>query len=111
MPTTRETLIEEIIFNARRDRKRLEAVADGLVGGFVQVKRPDEDPTEEFDPEVAAAFAEEISKIGDSLSKITHELVELVKLSRRSEDGPVKRLDAGELEATYDLIQPEEKAN
>jgi hypothetical protein len=110
MPTTKETLTEEIISNARRDRKRLEAVADGLVNGFAKV--PDETSGEEveFDPEIAAAFAEEIAKIGDSLTKVNQQLVELVKIEQKNAppaENPVK-LGAKDVESVYDSIQPQE---
>jgi hypothetical protein len=111
-PLSKEDLIAEILRNARRDRVRLETVADGLVNGFSLVPKPGEQSEQDFDPEVAAAFAEEISKIGDSLSKINHELVELVKLDRKSQpdDGP-KKLGPDQVEDAYDEIQPQEIPN
>lgn len=108
MSNLKEQLIDEIIANARRDRARLEAVADGLVNGFADIPLGGE-ADDKFDPEIAAAFAEEISKIGDSLSKINHELVELVKLdSKKDRPGSPVKLDEQAVEEAYDAIQPEE---
>jgi hypothetical protein len=74
----KKTLVDEVIENARRDRKRLEAVADGLTHGF-----DSKDDSEELDPEVSAAFAEEIAKISDSLTKVNQQLVELIKVDAK----------------------------
>lgn len=108
--TTKETLTEEIIKNARRDRKRLEAVADGLVNGFAKVPEEGEDQSE-FDPEIAAAFAEEIAKIGDSLTKVNQQLVELVKIETKNapppDNNPVK-LGKQDVDDVYESIQPQE---
>ena len=84
---TEKTLVDEIIENARRDRRRLESVAEGLTNGFKQMGETD--PGEEpLDPDVSAAFAEEIAKISDSLTKVNQQLVELVKIDAK------KTLDA-----------------
>jgi len=107
--TTKEVLTEEIIKNARRDRKRLEAVADGLVNGFAKI--PDEGADQsEFDPEVAAAFAEEIAKIGDSLTKVNQQLVELVKIEHKNVPAPldISKLGKSDVEDVYNEIQPQE---
>lgn len=106
---TREDLIEEIIANARRDRKRLEAVADGLVNNFAKVPTPDqaEDPAE-FDPEIAAAFAEEIAHVGDSLTRVNQQLVELVKTETKAKKAAPGRLSPEEVESAYEAILPEE---
>lgn len=77
---TEKTLVDEIIENARKDRRRLEAVADGLTHGFDQLGANTGDDEEALDPEVSAAFAEEIAKIADSLTKVNQQLVELVKI-------------------------------
>lgn len=111
MSTTKENLTEEIIANARRDRKRLEAVADGLVNGFAKVPDETSDEEVEFDPEIAAAFAEEIAKIGDSLTKVNQQLVELVKIEHKNappiDANPVK-LGAKDVNDVYEQIQPQE---
>jgi hypothetical protein len=109
MATTKENLTEEIISNARRDRKRLEAVADGLVQGFARVPSPEEqgDPNE-FDPEIAAAFAEEIAKIGDSLTRVNQQLVELVKIETKRFVPAPSKLGKEDVEEVYDEIQPQE---
>ena len=61
--TSRESLIEEIISNTRRDRVRLEACADGLTQGFGRMSATEDEEGNPLDPEVAAAFAEEIARI------------------------------------------------
>lgn len=106
---TKESLTEEIIANARRDRKRLEAVIDGLANGFARVPTQEDDNPDEFNPDVAAAFAEEISKIGDSLTRINQQLVELVKIDAKkpSDQNPV-RLGKEDVDAVYDEINPQE---
>jgi predicted lipid-binding transport protein (Tim44 family) len=114
MDTTREMLTEEIIENARRDRKRLEMVADALTKryNFGDLKEIEELETvdSQLDPEVAAAFAEEIAKIGDSLTRVNQQLVELVKVETRrtpSDDQPTK-LTSRQKEDVFDEIQPQE---
>lgn len=109
MATTKEALTDEIITNARRDRKRLEAVADGLVNGFAKVPVEGDDQNE-FDPEVAAAFAEEIAKIGDSLTKVNQQLVELVKIEHKNVPPvvDVSKLSTKDVKDVYDQIQPQE---
>ena len=109
MPTNKDELTDEIIANARRDRKRLEKVADGLVFGFDRLSTAGSEDEEQLDSEASASFAEEISSITDSLSKINHELVELVKLDKKSAPSadPVK-LGKHELDEVYNDIHPEE---
>lgn len=109
---SKEELIDEIINNARRDRKRLEAVADGLANGFARVPTSGEDEIDDhFDSEVAAAFAEEISKISDSLSKVNQQLVEIVKSERKNsvpDDASPKKLTPDQIDGVYDEINPQE---
>lgn len=100
----------EIISNARRDRKRLEAVADGLLEGSRASADPDS-PEGEINTEVAAAFAEEIAKISDSLTRTNQQLVELLKADRKSAAAAPTRLDSADVEDALDQIQPEEQPN
>jgi hypothetical protein len=79
---TEKTLVDEIIENARKDRLRLEAVAGGLMHGFG--KFGDSTEGDPLDPEVSAAFAEEIAQIADSLTKVNQQLVELVKIDAKA---------------------------
>lgn len=83
MEKTEKTLVDEIIENARNDRRRLEAVADGLTRGFDRTGDIAEDENQALDPEVSAAFAEEIAKVSDSLTRVNQQLVELVKIDAR----------------------------
>lgn len=113
---TEKTLVDEIIENARKDRKRLEAVADGLTQGFGRFGDSVQEEGEPLDPEVSAAFAEEIAKVADSLTKVNQQLVELVKIdakaSRAAEDNkPVSKggkISKGEAEAIFDELSGEE---
>jgi len=110
-----KTLVDEIIENARADRKRLEAVANGLTHGFGQLGDSEGDG-EALDPEVSAAFAEEIAKVTDSLSKINQQLVELVKIDVKRTPVDQKPTADGSLskkekESIYDeLSAPDVKA-
>lgn len=109
----RDELIGEIIRNARRDRLRLEAVADGLANGLARLPKPEEPETDKFDPEIAAAFAEEIAKISEALTKSNQQLVELVKIAKKEEPAaeiPAKpgQLTPSEIADAYDEIQPQE---
>ena len=105
----RETLTQEIIGNARRDRKRLEAVADGLTRRYDDLKAIDEDrPSDTIDPEVAAAFAEEIAKLSDSLTRVNQQLVELVKVENRRAPAADDKLDSKQTQEIFDEIQPQE---
>lgn len=81
---TERTLVDEIIENARKDRKRLESVANGLTHGFGRFGDTSNEEGEPLDPEVSAAFAEEIAKIADSLTKVNQQLVELVKIDAKA---------------------------
>jgi hypothetical protein len=113
MAPTREELIAEIVANARRDRKRLEAVADGLANGFKKPIAGDDAESDDFDSDVAAAFAEEIAKVGDSLTRVNQQLVELVKSEKKNvdvDDGKPKKLKPADVEDVYDNIQPEEES-
>ncbi len=109
--TTREILTEEIIANARRDRKRLEAVANSLTTRYDEIKaemgkREEESP---LIPEVSAAFAEDIARLSDSLTRVNQQLVELVKIEhRRSPPEEQEKLGQGDVERVYDEIQPQE---
>ena len=114
VPTTRESLTEEIIQNARRDRKRLEAVADSLTHRYDELKASEElaAADDQLDPEVAAAFAEEIAKLSDSLTRVNQQLVELVKVETRrappEDENKPKKLSDAQKEDVFNAIQPQE---
>lgn len=114
---TERTLVDEIIENARRDRKRLEAVADGLTHGFGRLGDSVEENGEALDPEVSAAFAEEIAQVSDSLTKVNQQLVELVKIDAKAtakhednkpatKDGKITRKEAEDI---YDELAEGQK--
>lgn len=109
--TTRENLIEEIISNTRRDRTRLEACADGLTQGFGRMNTATDDEGSPLDPEVAAAFAEEIARISEALTNSNKQLVELVKMEAKAAppaEDPTQ-LSKKDLEDVYESIRPQEK--
>ena len=105
--TSKESLIEEILANARKDRTMLESVAEGLLKNIQETSVSGEEDLK-VDPEVAAAFAEQLTDVSEALTKINHELVELVKMERKQAAVPNK-LDKDELESAYDEIQPQEE--
>lgn len=106
-------LIDEVIQNARRDRARLEKVADALV----VISEDTEEAPAEGEEKIAnaaasAAVSEDLSRITDSLTKITHELVELVKHQRRmAQDDDEKSLDNKDKDDVYDRLEKERKPN
>jgi hypothetical protein len=60
----------------------------------------------------SAAVSEDLSRITDSLTKITHELVELVKHQRRmAQDDDEKSLDNKDKDDVYDRLEKERKPN
>ena len=106
--TTKESLVDEIIENARKDRKRLESVAKGLTGGLFNLGSEDDGTVDE---ETAAAFAEEISKISDSLTKINQGLIELVKMDAKkavAQPDPTK-LSEADKESLYDEVDEKDQ--
>lgn len=114
MPTKREDLIDEIIANARRDRKRLESVADGLIQKYNDTSdfAATEESQAQADPEVAAAFSEELAKVSDSLTKINQQLVEIVKVEKKSSSAQADgKLSSEDVEDAYNEIQPEDVTN
>jgi uncharacterized protein YoxC len=54
-----------------------------LTLGFGRLGENVENNGDTLDPEVSAAFAEEIAKVTDSLSKVNQQLVELVKIDAK----------------------------
>jgi phosphoserine phosphatase len=106
MSINKEELLNEIIANSRRDRKRLEAAMDGLLNASDRFNQSEE-VEQEVNTEVAAAFAEQIAKLGDSLTRVNHELVEIIKADKKAAIVPDK-LDPSDVNDVYDEIQPEE---
>jgi hypothetical protein len=100
-----EQLREEIVENSRKDRERLEQVADGLLK-LTQKEREiaQDEAASELPMEAAAAVSEELSKITDSLSKINAGLIELVKIDAKSSVDPKARVEK-QRDTIYDEIQ------
>lgn len=106
----RDQLIEEIVDNARRDRKRLETTLQGLTTGFKSfTENPDE--AEQLNTEVAAAYAEIIAKVGEVLTRVNHELVELIKADKNVQKVGPGKLDPSDVQDVYEEISPEEQPN
>jgi len=108
---TKVDLIEEVITNARRDRARLEKVADALL----TVSDDTEEAPAEGEEKIAnaaasAAVSEELSKVTDSLTKINQQLVELVKHQRKtSQNEDDQKLDGAEKDDIYARLEKEKK--
>lgn len=99
-----EQLREEIVENSRKDRERLEQVADGLLKLVDKERSAEEQVASELPAEAAAAVSEELSKITDSLTKINAGLIELVKIDAKSPADPKARLEK-QRDTIYDEIQ------
>jgi hypothetical protein len=100
--------VEEVITNARRDRIRLEKVADALltVSADDQVRSEGEQMIAQA--AASAAVSEELSKVTDSLTKINQQLVELIKHQRRMSDSDEsKKLADGEKDEVYNRLEGE----
>jgi hypothetical protein len=108
MPIERD-LRKEIIENARKDRTRLEEVAESLLslahkeGALAAV-----DP--EMTGEAAAAVSEELSRVTDSLTKINAGLIELVKVDAKKEVDPKKALER-ERDKIFDEVEESRRIN
>lgn len=102
-----EQLTNEIVENARSDRERLVEFADGLKE-FAQKgsKTDDEDLDARMDPEVALALSEQIAKVSDSLTKINQQLIELVKIDAKKNEGAGNgKFSNGEKESIYEEME------
>lgn len=108
---TKMDLIEEVIENARKDRARLEKVADALLTVSAdQPEAPAQGEEKIAQAAASAAVSEELSKVTDSLTKINQQLVELVKHQRKSADmDTAKSLDKGEKDDIYAQMELERK--
>jgi hypothetical protein len=108
---TKTDLIEEVIANARRDRSRLEKVADALLTVSSDTpEAPAEGEEAIAQAAASAAVSEELSKVTDSLTKINQQLVEIVKHQRRTADvDEAKTLDKNEKEDIYAQMENERK--
>lgn len=107
----KKELIEEIIENARRDRLRLEKVADALI----KVSEDTEEAPAEGEENIAnaaasAAVSEELSKVTDSLTKINQSLVEVFKHQRKSaQNEDDKKMTSSDKDDVYDRLEKERK--
>jgi len=100
----RDQLAAEIVENARKDRARLEKVANGLANGLQSVVS-DNESAEGGDSEMAVAFAEELAKVTDSLTRVNQQLVELVKAEKKKSVLGAGKLPDGVREELYDELQ------
>jgi alkanesulfonate monooxygenase SsuD/methylene tetrahydromethanopterin reductase-like flavin-dependent oxidoreductase (luciferase family) len=102
----KKELIDEAIENARRDRARLEKVANALL----TVSEDTEEAPAEGEEKIAnaaasAAVSEELSKVTDSLTKINQSLIELVKHQRRQQIDD--KLDNNDKDDVYSRLEKE----
>lgn len=103
-----DQLVEEIVENARDDRERLIACAEGLRKFAEKGGAESEGTGEGMDPEVALALSEQIAKISDSLTKINQQLVSLVQIDSKKKEGDVAgdgRLSKKDKEAVYEELE------
>lgn len=91
--TQKQSLVDEIQENVRRDRQRLEKLQDRILSSLEQEPHPDDgEGDEELAPHALAAIAEGVARIADSLSRSNSQLVEIAKLQAR-ESPPAKQGD------------------
>ncbi len=103
-----EQLVEEIVNNARDDRERLIACAEGLRKFAEKGGVESEGDGEGMDPEVALALSEQIAKISDSLTKINGQLVMLVQIDSKKKGGDLAgdgKLSKEEKESVYQELE------
>jgi vacuolar-type H+-ATPase subunit I/STV1 len=109
--TKPEELQQEIVENARSDRKRLVQIADGLKKFADRGQVQAEGDGEGMDPEVALALSEQVAKVSDSLTKINQQLVELVRINARRIPSAeeIAKFNAKEKDSVYDEMEAERK--
>jgi len=102
-------LVEEVLANARRDRARLEKVADALLAVSTDTEEaPAEGEEKIANAAASAAVSEELSKVTDSLTRINQQIVELVKHQRKSAQSEEDRkLDGDEKDDIYSRLEKE----
>ena len=84
------SILDEITENVRRDRKRLELVAEKLVSVLKDEGDDEEHPR---DPLAAVGLAENVAKISDALTRSNGLLVELAKM--KSKESIAKKMVKG----------------
>lgn len=105
----KKELYEEVIENARRDRARLEKVADALLTVSADTEEaPAEGEEKIANAAASAAVSEELSKVTDSLTKINQGLIELVKYQRKTQaQEDEKRMETTDKEDVYARLEKE----
>lgn len=100
-----------MIANARRDRARLEKVADALLTVSDDTEEAPAVGEEKIaNAAASAAVSEELSKVTDSLTKINQQLVELVKHERKQrQNDEDKKMDTSDKEDVYQRLEGERK--
>lgn len=109
----KKELFEEVIENARRDRARLEKVADALLTVSADTEEaPAEGEEKIANAAASAAVSEELSKVTDSLTRINQGLIELVKHQRKTmQQEEDKKMDAKDKEDVYARLESERKGD
>ena len=105
----KKELFDEVIENARRDRARLEKVADALLTVSTDTEEaPAEGEEKIANAAASAAVSEELSKVTDSLTKINQSLVTLVTLERkRAQAEDDKKMENEDKEDVYARLEKE----
>jgi len=105
----KKELFEEVIENARRDRARLEKVADALLTVSADTEEaPAEGEEKIANAAASAAVSEELSKVTDSLTKINQGLIELVKHQRRTQQQQDdEKMNSDDKEDVYKRLEKE----
>lgn len=96
MTITTEQLFQEILTNARRDRKTIETVQDDLIKAVKSVQVQEDGLT-------MMAIAEQLAKLADSLTRTNAALVEISKV--QAKNGPPPEDPKENADSIYDEIQ------
>lgn len=91
-----DQLIELILENAKKDRKKLETVCDALlkIGSVGEFQ----------DPEAQASVAIPMAKVAEALTKNNAQLVELVKIKVRSVPKKEEEFSDDDLAEAYEQL-------
>lgn len=96
MTTTTEQLFQEILDNARRDRKTIETVQNDLIKAVRSVQVEEDGLT-------MMAIAEQLAKLADSLTRTNAQLVEISKV--QAKNSPPSDDHKENSDSIYDEIQ------
>lgn len=75
--TKKKDLVDEVLENARRDRKAVESIRDRLIGEISH-------PVDDGEPISAITISRDIAGLSEVLTKINSQLVEVAKFVSKS---------------------------